>query len=221
MRISVNGLDGSGKTTLVEALVEEFTSRGHRAVGHRGLLTEHHPARRLLKKLPLVRQPDSGFITTAYLLAGYALDALLVKHDPPQPADAVIVQDGYVDRTVAFGMADGPYLAATLALRWPHVFTKFDVAVYLHAPLDVRRERLMARQKLDAVDLRGIEDPDFADRFTAMLVHGMGRRHRRLLVFDTSCHTPQEMAAQIAQAALGAAPPPQGALVRSEWGRAA
>jgi thymidylate kinase len=222
MRISLNGLDGSGKTTLANAVVEEFERRGHRAVRHRGLLAERHPARRLLKKLPLVRQPDSGFITTAYLLAGYALDALLVKHDPPRPADAVIVQDGYADRTVAFGMAGGPYLAAVLALRWPRVFAPFDLAVYLHAPLDVRRERLATREKLDAVDIRGIEDPDFADTFTAMLVHGMGRRHRNLLVFDTSRHTPQEMASQIVQAALGTTPPPpQDALVPSEWGRAA
>ncbi|MFF4403817.1 hypothetical protein [Streptomyces sp. NPDC001404] len=222
MRILVDGLDLSGKTSLVGSLVEEFTAHGHRAVRHRGLLAEHHPARRLLKKLPLVRQPDSAFVTSAYLLAGYVLDAALVEHDPPRPTDAVIVQDGYVDRTVAFGMAGGPYLGAALALRWPHAFAAFDVAVYLHAPIEVRRERLATRVKPDAVDIRGVEDPDFAATFTAMLVRGMGRRHRNLLVFDTSRHTSQEMAAQVVQAALGAAPPsPQAAVVPSKWGRAA
>ncbi|MGW2188588.1 hypothetical protein [Streptomyces sp. NPDC001719] len=222
MRILVDGLDLSGKTSLVGALVEEFAGRGHRAVRHRGLLAEHHPARRLLKKLPLVRQPDSAFVTSAYLLAGYALDAALVEHDPPRPEGAVIVQDGYVDRTVAFGMAGGPYVAAALALRWPRVFAAFDGAVYLHAPVEARRERLATREKPDAVDIRGVEDPDFAATFTAMLVRGMGRRHHNLLVFDTSRHTPQEMATQIVDAALGTTPPsPQNAPVPAQWGRAA
>jgi dTMP kinase len=118
----------------------------------------------------------------------------------------VIVQDGYVDRTVSFGMAGGPYLAAALALRWPRLFLPFDVAVYLHAPTEVRRVRLAGRTDADPVDIRGVEDPAFADRFSATLVHGMGRRHRNLLVFDTSLHTPEEMAARVADLALGPAP---------------
>lgn len=204
MRILVDGLDLSGKTTLVTALTQEFVARGYHAMRHRGMLAEHHPIEPLLKRLPLVRQPDSGFITAAFLLAGYALDAALVNYDPPRPKSTVIVQDGYVDRTVAFGMAGGPYLAAALALRWWRVFAPFEVAVYLHAPADVRRTRLAGRTDADPVDIRGVEDAAFAETFTAMLVRGMGRRHKHLLVFDTSRHTPAHMATQVADLALGA-----------------
>ncbi|MFD1935108.1 hypothetical protein ACFSKW_26900 [Nonomuraea mangrovi] len=199
MRILVDGLDLSGKTTLVEALAGEFGTRGIEAACHRGMLAEHHPLEPLLRKLRRVRQPDSGFITAAFL-AGYAVDAALVKSDP---RDAIIIQDGYVDRTVAFGMAGGPYLAAALALRWSRLFASFDVAVYLHAPVEVRRRRLGTRLKPDAVDIRGVEDRRFAEAFTATLVHGMGRRHDRLLVFDSSLHTPGEMAAQVIDLAMG------------------
>ncbi|MDP4510351.1 nucleoside/nucleotide kinase family protein [Nonomuraea turcica] len=202
MRILIDGLDLSGKTTLVAALAQELQKRGHAAVRHRGMLAQHHPLEPLLKRLPLVRQPDSAFITTAFLTAGYALDALLVAVDPPEPRQAVIIQDGYVDRTVAFGMAGGPYLAAALALRWTGLFAAFDVAVYLHAPVEERRRRLAVRSKPDAVDIRGVQDPVFAETFTAMLVRGMGRRHRRLLVFDTSQHTPAQMATTVADMAL-------------------
>jgi dTMP kinase len=120
----------------------------------------------------------------------------------PRPAGPILVQDGYADRMVAYGMAGGPYLAAALALRWSGVFAPFDVAVYLHAPREVRRARLVGRAAADPVDIRSVDDAPFADAFTAFLVHGMGRRHRALLVFDTSRHTPRQMAAQVVNAAL-------------------
>ncbi|MFF8381644.1 hypothetical protein ACF07V_36750 [Streptomyces sp. NPDC015661] len=129
MRVFIDGLDLSGKTPLTAALAAELQARGRTVVEHRGFLADRHPARRLLKKLPLVRQPDSTLVTTAYLGAGYVLDALLVRTRACEPADTILIQDGYVDRTVAFGMAGGPYLAAVLALRWPRVFAPFDIAV--------------------------------------------------------------------------------------------
>ncbi|MDQ0700904.1 hypothetical protein [Streptomyces sp. W4I9-2] len=203
MRVLIDGLDLSGKTTLTAALAAELEARGRTVVEHRGFLAERHPARRLLKMLPLVRQPDSTLVTTAYLTAGYVLDSLLVRAVASEPAGTVLIQDGYVDRTVAFGMAGGPYLAAVLALRWPRVFAPFDVAVYLHASAEARRARLGMREKPDAVDIRGAEDAEFAATFTAMLTRGMGRRHHKLLVFDTSAHDPGEMAATIADTLLG------------------
>ncbi|MGC5000563.1 hypothetical protein [Streptomyces sp. DT195] len=202
MRVLIDGLDLSGKTTLTHALMAELERRGQSVVPHRGFLAARHPFRRLLKKLPLVRQPDSTLVTTAYLSAGYVVDSLLVRVARPTPPGTVLIQDGYVDRTVAFGMAGGPYLAAVLALRWPRLFAPFDVAVYLHAPTDARAARLGRREMPDAVDIRGVQDPAFADTFTAMLIQGMGRRHDRLLVFDTSLHRPEEMAAAIADTLL-------------------
>ncbi|WP_406447136.1 hypothetical protein OG782_00220 [Streptomyces sp. NBC_00876] len=221
MRVLVDGLDLSGKTTLVTALATELEARGRQVAQHRGLLAARHPARRLLKKLPLVRQPDSALVTGAYLLAGYVLDGVLVRAAAPEPPGSVLIQDGYVDRTVAFGMAGGPYLSAVLALRWPRLFASFDVAVYLHAPSVVRRARLGLRERPDAVDIRGVEDAVFAETFTAMLTCGMGRRHNRLLVFDTSQRQPEQMAAAIADTLLGARPAPAPAAAVGELERAA
>lgn len=161
------------------------------------MLAGHHPLEQWLhRRFPLVRQPESSAVTTAWL-AGFALDGLLARIDPPWPAGTVMVQDGYADRTAAFGMAGGPYLAACLALRWPRAFASFDLAVYLHAPAEARAARLAVRQDPDANDVRTVRDTAFAETFTAMLVRGMGRRHQRLLVFDTSRHSPEEMAATV------------------------
>jgi thymidylate kinase len=197
LRILVDGLDMSGKTTLTSAIIDALAGQGMAAMRHRGMLAEHHPLEQWLhRRFPLVLQPKSSAVTTAWL-AGFALDGLLSRVDPPQPAGTVMVQDGYADRTVAFGMAGGPYLVACLALRWPRVFAPFDLAVYLHAPAEARAARLAVRQDPDANDVRTVRDTAFAETFTAMLVQGMGRRHQRLLVFDTSRHEPEEMAATV------------------------
>ncbi|SDS49262.1 dTMP kinase [Streptomyces sp. TLI_053] len=197
MRILVDGLDMSGKTTLVAALIKTLEAREVPAVRHRGMLAEHHPVEPLLKRLPLVRQAESSAITAAFLVGGYALDGLLARLDPPLPAGAVIIQDGYADRTIAFGLAGGPYLAAVLSLWARRVFATFDVAVYLHAGPQVRRERMQMRADVDAADRRSVEDERFAARFNASLLHLVSRRHRTLLVFDTAEHTPEEIADQV------------------------
>jgi hypothetical protein len=75
------------------------------------MLADRHPLSALLRRLPRVRQPDSGLITAALLGPGYLLDGMLVRARPPAGA-AVVIQDGYADRAVAFGMAGGPWWAA-------------------------------------------------------------------------------------------------------------
>lgn len=197
-RILVDGLDLVGKTTLTAAIIDALGEHGVPAVPHRGMLARHYPLeQRLRRTFPLVRQPDSSLVTSVFLLGAFPLDRMLARIVPPQPEGTVLVQDGYADRTAALGMAGGPYLSACLALRWPRLYAAFDVAVYLHASAETRTARLASRQDADVNDFRSVRDTRFAEAFTAMLVHGRGRRHRRLLVFDTSRHSPQEMAAAV------------------------
>ncbi|MFE3629462.1 nucleoside/nucleotide kinase family protein [Streptomyces goshikiensis] len=207
-RLLVDGLDGAGKTTLVDALLALMAEHGIEAVRHRGMLAEHHPLEKPLKRLRLARQYRSSPITGAYLAAGFALDALLERFDPPRCGGAVLVQEGYVDRTIAVGLAGGPFLPALLALWASRHFAAFDVAAFVHADVEVRRERFAAREHLDDGDRNSVDNPGFADRFDAGLLHFLGRRHRTLLVFNTALHRPEEMARQILAAAglLPAAP---------------
>ncbi|MFI1184299.1 hypothetical protein ACH4UT_32830 [Streptomyces sp. NPDC020799] len=197
MRILVDGLDLSGKTTLVTTLIDTLADHGVPAVRHRGMLCEHHPLERLLKRLPLAYQSRSSLITGAYLFGGYALDAAFVHLDPPRTGGAVLIQEGYVDRTMAVGLAGGPYLPATLAMWASRRFATFDLAVFLHASPAVRRTRMETRDRVDSGDWRSVEDEAFAARFDAALLTYLGRRHPSLLVFDTGVHAPQKMADQV------------------------
>ncbi|MFJ5819334.1 hypothetical protein ACIQGT_36400 [Streptomyces sp. NPDC093108] len=160
LRVLVDGVDMAGKSTLVQALVAELEERGVPAVRHRGMLAGLHPLQPLLRQLSSARQLDSWWTTTAYVVGGFLLDGLLVRLLPPRPRDRVIVQDGYGDRTVAFGMAGGPYLAAALALRWPRAFARFDLAIFLHASHEARAARLdQGRDYIDVRDERPASSP--------------------------------------------------------------
>ncbi|MEU9564073.1 hypothetical protein AB0D16_18890 [Streptomyces sp. NPDC048161] len=199
----------TGKSTLVRALVAELERRGVPAVRHRGMLAGVHPLQPLLRQLSSARQPDSWWTTTAYVFGGFLLDGILVRLVPPRPRGRVIVQDSYGDRTVAFGMAGGPYLAAVLALRWARAFARFDLAVFLHASPEARAARIgQGREHIDIRDERTVNDTAFTERFHAFHVYGMGRRHDQLMVIDSSLRSPAEMAREIADRLLAAHPPP-------------
>ncbi|MFJ4774052.1 hypothetical protein ACIP88_33925 [Streptomyces uncialis] len=150
------------------------------------------------------------------MFGGFLLDSLFVRILPPRLRGRVIVQDSYGDRTVAFGMAGGPYLAAALALRWPRAFARFDLAVFLDASPEVRARLGQGRDHIDTRDERTVHDTAFTERFHAFHLHGMGRRHDRLMVLDSSRRSPAEMAGEIADRLLAehipagprACPPP-------------
>ncbi|MBD0692473.1 hypothetical protein BG452_01895 [Streptomyces sp. CBMA123] len=197
-----DGIDLAGKTTLVEAVVRYLADHGVVARRHRGMLTRWHPLDRSLRQLSMARQPDSAFTTAAYLFAGFALDNLLMRVCPPLAGGCdVLIVDGYVDRTAAFGLAGGPYLAARAALRWPGMFARFDLAVHVTADIKTRADRLHGRDHVDVRDLRSALDEPFSDRFHQALAV-MGRRHQRLLVVDTTGREVTEVARVIADAIL-------------------
>ncbi|MET9617501.1 hypothetical protein [Kitasatospora indigofera] len=164
--ILVDGLDLSGKTTLIDALLELLAERGVNSTRHHGLLARRHPLRPVLDRLP-VPYHRSGAITAAHLIGGFALDSVLTGLAPSGKGATVLVQDSYVDRTIAAGIAQGPFLGAALALWALPLFPRFDIAVYLHADPDVRRLRLERRDPADVDDgdRSTVADEAFARRF--------------------------------------------------------
>ncbi|AOS62888.1 nucleoside/nucleotide kinase family protein [Actinoalloteichus hymeniacidonis] len=194
MRILVDGLDMTGKSTLTELVVRTLEARGVPARRHRGLISIGALLEPLRSPLRPFRLPRRTLASTTFLLAGYALDALLTRVLPYRHPRLVLVQDGYVDRCVASGIAAGPYAPARWALRLADWFVPFDLAVYLHAPPDERAARLAERADADTNDRHSVADPAFAAEFTQVLIDGMGPRHDRLLVFDTTTHSVEETA---------------------------
>lgn len=108
----------------------------------------------------------------------------------------VVVQESYVDRAVAYGVAAGNWPAARWAARHPGAFPRFDLALITRAGHVVRLERLAGRDRADGVDAVTVADAAFEGRFCRAL-HQVARRHRRVRHIDTAA-TASEQAARAA-----------------------
>lgn len=194
MRVLIDGLDLSGKTTLATRLTEVLGEQGRRPIHHRGFLSPRNPLSRPLETVKAPDHPTSSLLNTAYL-AGCVLDRAL-RGARSWEKQGLLVQESYVDRCLAYGYANGPWPPAGLALRKPGMFIGFDLAIYLTAPLHVRRERLRRRTEANSVDRVSVLSGKFHDDFMTALAMA-GRRHRRVLTFDTSMRSTEQIVDEV------------------------
>lgn len=202
--VLVEGMDLTGKTTLSRLLVAELETRGLTAVHRRGFLASRHPMRRLLERTAPGDKPSSRLLNAAFV-AGALMDRVLpgILDDDSD----VVVHESYVDRAIAYGVAEGSWPVARLAARWPHAFAAFDLVVLTHAPLEVRQARLRERGSTsDRVDARTVRSAHFEQSFVDVLQH-VARRHRRLMRADSTAQPAKAIAAKIAEQVVSLACP--------------
>jgi len=193
--VLIEGLDLTGKTTLARMLVAELTGRGIPAVHRRGFLARRHPLDWLLERSAPGDRPRSQALNAAFLF-GAVLDRMIAAPHRSRGLGVVLVQESYVDRAVAYGVAAGRWPLAVAAARCPRLFARFDLAVITHAPPAARLERLIARGDGDAVDRLTLTSQAFAGTFDEVLVRVAGR-HRMVLRVDTSLRGPQDIVDEI------------------------
>lgn len=177
LRVLVDGPDLSGKTTLVEAMRAQLKACGWTVQVSKGGRDDRWRARTIARVSPN-KHPDSALLNLAYI-AQALLDHL---RDRPVPQNTIIISEGYVDRSIAYGIARRLGWPAQLALRARDIFPKFNLAILVKADLATRKARLARRDAPSRIDCRSIESHH---RFLAAY-RLVFRRHRRRIVIDTS-----------------------------------
>jgi thymidylate kinase len=141
--ILIEGMDLSGKSTLVHNLRAELTRRGIPVRVSRNALCPDNPIAALADQVR--RDPQAGLVETgALFLAAHLWDA---RHFTPPPDGMVHIQDSCWLRTVAHHMVHGTPHIAGLLLQTSLTFPVFDAAIFLTADLDERRRRLGQRER--------------------------------------------------------------------------
>ncbi|OPF81397.1 hypothetical protein VT50_0210015 [Streptomyces antioxidans] len=179
MLISVTGIDGSGKSTLVRGLTEALTSQGHEVVVVRPM---HHDAqllrmfagaRRLAPDDTAWAQQVEGFIGlhTCWVMAAKTCDIVL----PALERGAVVVSDRWVADHVAsqgwFGVTLDPAAAPLDRLPAP------DVEIFVDVTAAIAQRRIDARDPEGSVG----SGPEFLTYFRERLLDWYGDRpHLRL-----------------------------------------
>jgi dTMP kinase len=141
--ITVEGIDGSGKSTQLLLLERWLSSRGFRV--H---FTEWNSSRLVRRSMKRGKKKDLLTPTTFSLLHAVDFaDRLTYEIIPPLKAGMIVLADRYV--YTAFGRD----VARGVDARWVRAVYSFaprpDLALYFRVPIDVSLERLLAgRTKL-------------------------------------------------------------------------
>jgi dTMP kinase len=132
----------------------------------------------MLARISPNRHPDSAVLNAAYI-AESLLDRL---YEREVPENTVLITEGYVDRSIAYGLARQLGWPSRLALKVRHLFPSFDLAILVIADLKTRSARMAERETPSEIDRRSI---DAHHRFLAAY-RAVFRRHSNRLVIDTS-----------------------------------
>jgi thymidylate kinase len=184
LRILIDGIDLTGKTTTARALAKLLGGRYNSGPMHKGSLG------RLADRVVAGRSP--AIIKGVVSVFAYMRDRRAAKDN-----DAIVVQDRYWPSLLAFAQTAYPWpvpnISAALFARCP----QFDADIFLTAPSGVLVERYKARDRKDRIEEGMFGDRSFAERYERALERIMrGRPNFRL--FDTSHCEPQETAEKIA-----------------------
>jgi thymidylate kinase len=192
--VLIEGMDLVGKTSVARGLVRALEADGTPASLNRGFLWKRNPIGRLVEFFPAPVHHDARWLPALYFTASLA-DRLARRQ---ADGAAVVVQESYVDRSVAFARARG-WRVGRIGLALRGLMPAFELVVILHAPREVRAERAGGRDEFNAID-RITLDPEFDDERHLDALMTMGRRHREVMVVDTSSYTVDGVVAQIVDA---------------------
>ncbi|WP_316169874.1 hypothetical protein [Bradyrhizobium sp. SZCCHNS2017] len=177
LRLLIDGPDLSGKTTLAQRLKEELEERGWKVVAAKGRINPGATPG-LLTKFNPNNHPDSALLNAAYI-ANALFDWFRLRD---APAGTIFITEGYVDRSIAYGLARRLSWVARLAARASRLFPGFDLAILVTADRPTRTMRMSLRRRPSRIDSRAIESHY---RFLAAY-RVLFRRHANRVAIDTS-----------------------------------
>ncbi len=195
MRVLVDGVDLTGKTTLVKGLVAELRARGFDARRNVGPLRRGFLAKRAIERYR--SGADPGDATQTWLFVAAAIADLAA----PRTQAGILVQEAWVQHTIALATALGRPMAAAVARSLEAVLPRFDVAILLVADEETRRRRLAAREGADVLDRMLVEEPAASETLARTLHERMTRRPD-LVVLDSAALSPEEMLARATDSVL-------------------
>lgn len=189
--VTVEGIDGAGKTTHVEALAERWRARGLEVVRTRE--PGGTPLAEALRELLLHRSMDP--MTEALLVFAARRDHLQQVIEPALARGAVVLCDRYTDATFAYQGAGRGFDRAVLTQleAWVQQGRQPDLTLWFDLPPALAAARRSAARTPDRFEQ---EQESFFTRVAA----GYQGRHdadpARWLRIDAS-GTPEQVAAQI------------------------
>ena len=198
--LTIEGLDGSGKTTQLDALAAWLTDAGHTVVATRE--PGGTEVGQLVRDIVLHHRGDIAPRAEALLFAADRAHHIATKVRPALERGEVVIQDRYIDSSVAFqgaGRVLDPVEVRRLS-EWATEGLYPALTVLLDIDPGVARERIDAAQKVfDRIEAEAVE---FSRRIRAAYLEMAAAQPERWLVLDAALPA-DELAAAIRERVSG------------------
>jgi len=156
MFVAFEGIDGSGKSTTIDAIATRLQAQGMRVVCLREP-TEKTDASREIRRI-LRTTPTIDETTNRHLLDLFLIDRLWdIEHQisPALRSGATVLIDRYYLSTAAYQAKDAAAAQSLVAKYLADArIVQPDIVVYLALPIEQALERLQKRRALDAFENR-------------------------------------------------------------------
>ncbi len=179
--ITVEGIDGAGKSTQVERLAALLTTHGHRVVGTRepGATPLGRELRRMVLGRELVLTPEAELL----LFIADRVEHVATVIGPALAAGAIVLCDRFSDSTIAYqGYGHGQDLARVR--RWDaesRPGLEPDLTLLLDCPVDLGAER-----RHREVDRYQVLDREFHERVRRGFLEQAAAAPTRIRTIDAS-----------------------------------
>lgn len=190
--ITVEGIEGVGKSSNIKVLVEQIENTGHEVLTTRepGGTPVAEDIRTLLKE-----RGDEPIPEIAELLMMFAARSLNVNNViiPALEAGKWVISDRFTDSSRAYqGGGRGIPMATIDSLAdWVHGDVWPDLTILLDAPVDIGMARASRRGAPDRIER---EKHDFFERVRACYLTLAEREPNRFVVIDTTRSLPEVQA---------------------------
>jgi len=198
--VTIEGLDGSGKTTQIEALAAWLTDAGHTVLATRE--PGGTEVGQLVRDIVLHHPGDIAPRAEALLFAADRAHHIATKVRPALERGEVVIQDRYIDSSVAFqgaGRVLDPAEVRALS-EWATEGLYPALTVLLDLEPAIARERIAAAQKV--FDRIEAETSEFSLRTRAAFLEMAAADPLRWLVLDATLPA-GEIAAAIRERVAG------------------
>lgn len=179
--ITLEGVDGAGKSSHTEWLVDFFTKKGKEVV-----LTREPGGTPLGEKLRELLLNESMSQTSEVLLMFAARqESVNLVLKPALQTDKVVISDRFTDSTMAYQGGGRAYDVARIQqlAEWVHSDTQPQLTLLFDVPLEVARARLSATRVMDRFEK---EEESFFLAVRAMYLKLAEQYPERFVVIDST-----------------------------------